>query len=158
MTNPLLPTTFRNKNPNTKIDPLLKHAIFEQQQAILIFKYISIYEQTVVMQGKHKNKPQITYKKEGDGFQCDTVCAERLTYSFQPPPSDNTPCDLSDLHKRVMSLFNQLKRENYACDMDNLYMYVKLEKVCKTSKSKAMVSGVCRQKGRVIPTYVYQLG
>ena len=59
---------------------------------------------------------------------------------------------------RVMSIINQLKGENYACEMDNLYMYVKLEKVCKTSKSKTMVSGVCRQKGRVIPTYVYQLG
>ena len=95
------------------------------------------------MQGNHKDKLQITYKKEGDGFQCDTVCADGFTYIFyfrnKPPTIDNTPCDLSVLHKIFMSLLNQLKGENYSCGMDNLYMSVKLAKLCKTSKSKTMI-------------------
>ena len=150
MTNPLLLPTRRNKNPNAEIDPLLKQAIFASQRAIFIGRCISIDYQTIGMQGKNKDKLRITYKKDGDGFQCDDVCADGFTYNFyfrnQPPPSDNTPCDLSALHKRVMSLLNQLKGEIYACKMDNLYMSVKLSKVCKTSKSKTMISGVCRQK------------
>ena len=92
------------------------------------------------MQSKNKYKLQIIYKKEGCGFQCDAICADSFTYSLyfrnQPPPSDNMPCDLSDQHRRFISLINQLKGENYACDMDNLYMYVRLEKVCKTRKYK----------------------
>ena len=56
-----------------------------------------------------------------------------------------------------MSLLNQPKEENYAYEMDNLYMSMELSKVCKTSKSKPMILGVCRQKGRGIPTCVDQL-
>ena len=56
-----------------------------------------------------------------------------------------------------MSLLNQLKGENYDCEMDDLYMSVKLAKLCKTRKSKTMISGVWRQKGRGIATYVDQL-
>ena len=36
-------------------------------------------------------------------------------------------------------------------------MSVKLAKLCNTSKSKTMILGVCRQKGRGIPTCVDQL-
>ena len=112
------------------------------------------------MQGNHKYKLRITYKKEVDRFQYEAVCADSFTYSFyfrnQPAPSDNTPCDISALHKRVMSLLIQMKGKNYACEMDNLYMSVKLEKLCKTSKSKTMISVVCCQKGRGISTCVEQ--
>ena len=68
MTNPLLPPTCRNKNPNAKIHPLLKQAIFASQQAIFIGRCISIGEQTIGMQVKQKDKLQITYKKKGDRF------------------------------------------------------------------------------------------
>ena len=140
MTYPLLPPTRRNKISNTKIDPLLKQAIFTSKRAIFIGGFISIDDQITVIQGKNKYKLRITYKKEGCGFQCDALCADGFTYILyfrnQPPPSDNMPCDLSDQHRRFISLINQLKGENYACDMDNLYMYVRLEKVCKTRNYK----------------------
>ena len=40
MNNPLLPSTFRNQNPNAKIDPILKQAIFASQRAIFIGRCI----------------------------------------------------------------------------------------------------------------------
>ena len=82
MTNPLLPPTCRNKNPNAKIHPLLKQAIFASQQAIFIGRCISIGEQTIGMQVKHKDKLRIKLKKGVDVFKCDAVCADGFTYSF----------------------------------------------------------------------------
>lgn len=41
-----------------------------------------------------------------------------------------------------MSLLTQLTRENFACTMGDLYIVsVKLEKLCKTSKFKTLISG-----------------
>ena len=63
MTYPLLPPTRRNKISNTKIDPLLKQAIFTSKRAIFIGGFISIDDQITVIQGKNKYKLRITYKK-----------------------------------------------------------------------------------------------
>ena len=56
MINPFIPPTCLNKNPYANIDPLLKQAIFVSQRAIFIGRCISIDEQTIGMQGKHKAK------------------------------------------------------------------------------------------------------
>jgi hypothetical protein len=53
-------------------------------------KWVAIDEQTLGFQGALETKLQISYKLEGDGFQCDAVCKAGYTYLFYfchgPPP------------------------------------------------------------------------
>jgi hypothetical protein len=51
-------------------------------EAFEIRKWISIDEQTIGFKGMHAGKFWISYKKEGDGFQCDALCCDGYTYSF----------------------------------------------------------------------------
>jgi hypothetical protein len=51
-------------------------------QAFDLGKYISIDEQTIGFKGNHADQLRISYKKEGDGFQCDAICCDGYTYSF----------------------------------------------------------------------------
>ena len=86
-------------------------------------------EQTTGFQGRHPSKLRITYKKEGDGFQCDTLCDDGYTLTFylshNPPPVEYTSAGLSPLHARVMALFDDVTDEYHECVVDNLYMYAK---------------------------------
>ena len=43
---------------------------------------ISGDEQTIGFQGCHADKLRITYKAEGDGFQCDAICDAGYTWTF----------------------------------------------------------------------------
>ena len=43
---------------------------------------ISGDEQTIGFQGRHADKLRITYKAEGDGFQCDAICDAGYTWTF----------------------------------------------------------------------------
>ena len=54
--NPILPTPSTSTEPNWKIDPLLKHMRRVSQDAIHIGRYISIDEQDIGFQGRHKDK------------------------------------------------------------------------------------------------------
>jgi hypothetical protein len=44
--------------------------------------HVSCDEQTIGFQGWHQDKLRINYKKEGDGFQADTICESGYTYGF----------------------------------------------------------------------------
>jgi len=46
---------------------------------------ISGDEQTIGFKGQHKDKLRITYKAEGDGFQCDAICKDGYTWTFYFP-------------------------------------------------------------------------
>jgi hypothetical protein len=54
-------------------------------------KWVAINEQTLGFQGTSGMKLRISYKREGDGFQCDAICDGGYTYSFHfrhgPPPN-----------------------------------------------------------------------
>jgi hypothetical protein len=57
----------------------------------ILGKWISINEPTLSFQGWSRIKLCISYKKEGDGFQCDAICNNGYTFSFfirygDPPP------------------------------------------------------------------------
>ena len=42
--------------------------------------HIGLDEQTVGFKGRHEDKLRITFKKAGDGFQCDALCDDGFTY------------------------------------------------------------------------------
>jgi hypothetical protein len=47
---------------------------------------ISVIEQTIGFQGNHRDKLRITYKAEGDGFQCNAGYTYSVYYWNQPAP------------------------------------------------------------------------
>ena len=78
-------------------------------------KWVAIDEQTIGFKGRSGMKLRISYKREGDGFQCDAICDEGYTYSFffrhgDAPKvgSEYNHLDLSDTAKRVIWLAERL--------------------------------------------------
>ena len=86
-------------------------------------------EQTTWFQGRNPRKLRITYKKEGNGFQCDALCDDGYTFKFyfrhDPPPVKYTSAGLSPLHARLMALFDDVTDEYHGCGVDKLYMSAK---------------------------------
>jgi Transposase IS4 len=113
MKDPRLIVPDRNKEPNWKVASLLHHMNVINARAWKLGKNISVDEQTIGFQGHHKDKLRITYKAEGDGFQCDALCQEGYTYNFyyrnQPASSKYLEQDMSPLHARVLFMFYSLK-------------------------------------------------
>ena len=95
---------------------------------------------------------RITYKAEGDGFQCDALCQEGYTYNFyyrnQPAPKKYLDQGHSPLHARVMWLFDGLKDKYHQCGMDNLYISAKFLAAALKHKNKVLVTGLCCKGGR----------
>ena len=114
---------------------------------------ISCDEQTIGFQGNHKDKKRITYKAEGDGFQCDALCQDGFTYQFyfrnEPAPKRWKKLGLSPLHSRVMALFDTLKDDHHQCGMDNLYNSVAFCKAAFKHPKKVLLHGVTRRGGAV---------
>ena len=159
--NPIVPTPPTYSHPNWKIDPLLKHMRSVSQSAIHIGRDISVDEQDIGFQGRHKDKQRVTFKKVGDGFLVDALCADGYTFAWyfrnQLAPKYWTDKELSPLHARVMALFQQLPDSNYKCGMDNLFMSPKFAKIAKNDSGKGvMIHGVCRVS-RGIPTCIQQV-
>ena len=50
------------------------------KEAIFLGQILSVDEQTIGFQSNHRDKQRITYKKEGDGFLADCICADGYTY------------------------------------------------------------------------------
>lgn len=123
-------------------------------------KIISVDEQTMGFQGRHPSKLRITYKNEGDGFQCNTLCDNGYTFSFyfrhEPPPVKYTALGLSPLHARVMYLFDACEDEFHICGVDNLYMSAKFCKDAYNHNKKICLHGVTRKGGRGLPQSVVQ--
>ena len=115
-------------------------------------------EQTMRFQGRSAFKMRITYKAEGDGFQCDAICQDGFTYCFyfrqSPPPAKFTTMGFSPLHARILGLFETLPDAWYRITFDNLYISAKFIK--QALKMKVLVGGVARQSGRGVPEIVKQ--
>jgi hypothetical protein len=98
---------------------------------------------------------RITYKKEGDGFQCDAICDDGFCFSIyfrnEPPPRKYTFQGLSPLHARDMWLFEQLRDDGHRCRLDNLYMSAKFAKTAINHDRKILIAGVGRKSGRGVP-------
>ena len=84
---------------------------------------ISGDEQTIGFQGCHVDKLRITYKAEGDGFQCDAICDAGYTWTFFfqniPAPQKWIHLGYSPLHSWILAMFDQLEDKNHNCWFDN---------------------------------------
>ena len=150
-TDPIKPIPPTNTHPNWKIGPCLKNMMRVSKDCMMIGQNISVDEQDIGFQGQHKDKQRISYKRVGDGFLVDALCADGYTYTWyfrnQLAPKYWIDKGLSPLHSRVMSLFQQLPQntENYKCGMDNLFMSPKFAKAAlNLSGKRVMIHGVCR--------------
>ena len=76
------PKTEAAKNPLWKVQPLLDELNEQARKMWITGRWVSIDEQTLGFKGKHSMKLRISYKREGDGFQCDAVCNNGYTFSF----------------------------------------------------------------------------
>ena len=120
----------------------------------------SIDEMTMGFKGNHIDKRRITYKAEGDGFQCDALCQEGFTYQVfmrnDPAPKKYLKLGLSPLHSRVMALFDTVKDKFHHCAMDNLYNSAAFCRAAYNHKFKILCHGVTRKGKRGLPKSVIQ--
>ena len=150
----------RKTHPNWKVEPFLKQALKVCKEAVVVGENCAIDEQTNGFQGQHEDKKRHDEKREGDGFQSDSLNVEGgYTWAFyfrnQPPPPKYISQGLCPLHAWTLTLIEQLNGENHCVYMDNLYLSAKL---CLHAwkKLKAKVHGVCCQGGRGIPDGIKQ--
>ena len=70
----------RKKRLNWKVWPLISWLNYITMLAWLLGVVFSADEQTQGLQGNHANTKRITYKAEGDGFQCNALCQDGWTH------------------------------------------------------------------------------
>mgnify|MGYP003894362215 CR=1 FL=1 len=150
------------KNPLWKIQPLLDELNTQARKMWTTGRWISIDEQTLGFKGKHSMKLRISYKREGDGFQCDAVCESGYTFAFwfrhgEAPtlPKEFKHLDLSPTACRVVWLAQQLPNEWTEIYMDNLFNSRKL--FTALYLAKALVHGVERTSRHGLPASVLQV-
>ena len=154
------PASTRSSEPNWKLEPFLEWIKSVSQKAWKLGEKISVDEQTCGFQGWRPCKLRITYKNEGDGFQCDALCDNGYTFTFyfrhEPPPEKYTKKVLSPLHARAMYLFDSCNDEYHICGVDNLYMSAKFFRENFNHSKKIKLHGVTRKSGRGIHDCVLQ--
>jgi ribosomal protein L37AE/L43A len=150
----------RKTHPNFKVDEYFRHLQIIFRYAWMPGRDLSGDEQTMGFKGKHADKLRITYKKEGDGFQCDCICDDGYTFTFyfrnQPAEKKWLDQGLSPLHARCMSLFDCFMDEYHQVRFDNLYMSAKFALAAFEHPKKVMVEGVTRSSQRGLPPQVVQ--
>ena len=70
------------KDPLWKVWLLIDELNKQAKDMWIPRKWVAIDEQTIGFQGALSMKLRISYKQEGDGFQCDAICDSGYTYSF----------------------------------------------------------------------------
>ena len=123
-------------------------------------KIVSVDEQTIGFQGRYALKLRITYKKEGDRFQCNALCDLGYAYTsffrHENPPKKYIDQGLSPLHARLMFLFDSMEDKYHECGVDNLYMSAKFARDAYMHENKIKLHGVTRKSGRGLPSFVLQ--
>ena len=146
------------KNPLWKVQHLFDELNNNAQRIWIPGKGVSIDDQTLgfQLQGRSGIKLRISYKKEGDGFQCDAVCDDGYTFSFyfrhcDPPtlPANFKDSDLSPTAQRVVWLALRLPNLWSRIHMDNLFNSRKL--FTALYSAKCLAHGVVRTTGRGLP-------
>jgi hypothetical protein len=155
------PKQKQQENPLWKVQELLDELNKQAKDMWLPGKWVAIDEQTIGFQGASSMKLRISYKREGDGFQCDAVCDRGYTYSFwfrcgKPPvlPQTFKHHDLSPTAKRVVWLALRLPNQWTRIFMDNLFNSKKL--FAALYQAKALAHGVARTSHRGVPNSIIQ--
>jgi len=156
----------RKDTPPRKVQPLHKvHRVvnwinFVGPKSVQLGEHAAVDEQTIGFQGRHADKMRITYKRAGDGFQCDVLCENGFTLAVYfrnvPPPDKYIKQGLSPLHARVMWLFDKLEDSHHRVWMDNLYLSATFCKAAYNHTNKVLIAGVTRKGGRGLPISVLQ--
>ena len=150
----------RKERPMYKVDSILKHTQVVSMKAWRLGRDISGDEQTIGFQGKHEDKLRITYKAEGDGFQCDAICDSGFTWTFyfrnQKAPREWTSKGFSPLHARILRMFDQFEMKFHNCWFDNLYLSARFARAAYVHKQKIRISGPTRKSGCGLPSCVLQ--
>jgi hypothetical protein len=149
------------KDPLYKVRLLLRHLNKQSMAMWITGKHLSVDEQTIGFKGSSSMSLRISYKKEGDGFQCDTICNRGYTIAFwfrhgEPPelPSRFDDLKLPPTARRVVWLANQLPNKWTRIFMDNLFNSQKL--FSALYRSQALAHGVIRTSGRGFPPSIKQ--
>jgi hypothetical protein len=157
---PILPVPSRDVDPNWKVRPILDWMNYIGPKAVQLGECASVDEMTIGFQGSHKDKRRITYKAEGDGFQCDALCQEGYCYQHyfrnDPAPKKYLNLRLSPLHARVMWLFDSLLDDHHQVGMDNLYNSAAFCRAAFLHLRKVLCHGVVRKGGRGAPKCIIQ--
>ena len=116
-------------------------------------KWVAIDEQTIGFKGAHGLSLRITYKREGDGYQCDAVCDQGYTFSFRfrhgdapKLPERFNDLKLSSKGRRVVYLMLQLPNLWTNVFMDNLFNSRKL--FTAAYRAKALCHAVVQPSNR----------
>jgi hypothetical protein len=142
------------ENPLWKVQHLLDELNKNARRMWIPGKCVCIYEQTLGFQGRSGIKLRISYKKEGDGFQCNALCDDGYTFSFYfrhwdpptlPVPAEFKDSDLSPTAQRVVWLALCLPNVWSCIYMDNLF------------NSRKLFTAAVRTTGRGLPPSVRQL-
>jgi hypothetical protein len=157
---PMKPTPNRKDSPMFKILSVVKWIRRVGPISWECGVCLGLDEQTIGFQGRHADKLRITYKAEGDGFQCDALCDDGFTYSVffrnEAPPRNYVTDGLCPLHARSMWLLDRLTTSYHRVWVDNLYMSSKFAKAAWKSRNKVLLNGVARGAGRGVPKCVVQ--
>jgi len=129
----LNPADEQQKNPMWKVQSLIDQLNYRARKHWIPGKWVAIDEQTIGFKGRSGMKLRISYKREGDGFQCDALCDEGYMFLFffrhgDPPKigREYNKFGLSDTAKRVVWLVERLPNEWTRVYMDNLFNSHKL--------------------------------
>ena len=105
------PKAYSAKHSLFNVRRMLQHLQRNFELQWDLARYLSINEQTIGFQGRHKDKLQIMFKDSGDVFQPDAVCDCGYTYYLiyrndDIPESKHYLCTTSE---RVIWILKRLK-------------------------------------------------
>jgi len=156
---PTLPVPPKKEHGNWFVKPLVDWINYCGPYVWMLGPNASVDEQTIAFKGRSSMKKRITYKRAGDGFQCDALCENGFTYSVffrnEPSPRKYKRMGFSDLHARTMALFDSIEDAYTRIWMDNLYVSSLFCRGAYQHDKKVLVAGVAR-KSRGVPKVVIQ--
>lgn len=115
--NPIKKVPPRSEDPNWKVREFLDFVQSTSMSAWICGMEISVDEQTLKFQGRHVDKLRISYKREGDGFQCDALCNDGYTFAFffaMSPLPQNTP------NKAYLHCTQELWHSSTSCNANSI--------------------------------------
>ena len=112
------PRTLQKRDPLWKVASILDELQKNAQHCWVTGQFVAIDEQTIGFKRKHGLALHILYKREGDGYQCDALCADGYTFSFYfchgdapDVPDELKYLNLSPTARQVVFLMMQLPNQ-----------------------------------------------